>query len=82
MIVYKDYVVYTILGEEVLLISDETSYGRNTIAEIDDAYYYLGSEPLSIGTAIIAWQDYYDKLLTDEEFHKVLVENQLSSEAI
>jgi hypothetical protein len=82
MIVYKDYVVFTILGEEVLLYSDETSYGRNTVAEIDDEYYYLGAEPLSIGTAIIAWQDYYDKLLTDEEFRKVMVDNQLVSEAI
>jgi hypothetical protein len=82
MIVYKDYVVYTILGEEVTLYSDETSYGRNTVAEIDDNYYYLGSEPLSIGTAIIAWQDYYNKLLTDEEFRKVIMENQLSSEAV
>jgi hypothetical protein len=82
MIVYKNYVAFTILGEEIILYSDETSYGRSTVAEINGTNYYLDNEPPSIGTAIIAWQDYHDKLLTDEEFKKVMAENQLNSEAI
>jgi hypothetical protein len=40
MIVYKNYVTFTILGEEIILYSDdETSYGRNTVAEINGNYH-------------------------------------------
>ena len=82
MIVYKNYVTFTILGEEIILYSDETSYGRNTVAEIDGHYHYLDSEPPNVASAIFAWQEYYNKELTSEELRKVLVENQLLSEAI
>jgi hypothetical protein len=82
MIVYKDYVVFIILGEEIILYSDDTCYGRNTVAEINGNYHYLDSEPPTITSAIYAWQEFYNKELTSEELHKVMVENKLISEAI
>lgn len=82
MIVYKNYVVFTILGEEINLISDETSYGRNTVAEIDGHYHYLDNELPTVASAIFAWQEYYNRDLTNEELRKVMVDNHLISEAI
>ncbi len=81
MIVYKDYVVFTILGEEIILYSDETSYGRNTIAEINGNLHYMDSESPTVSTAIYAWQEFYNKDLTNEELHQVMIENRLISEA-
>lgn len=82
MIVYKNYVVFTILNEEINLISDETCYGRNTVAEIDGHYHYLDNELPTIASAIFAWQEYYNRDLTNEELRKVMVDNHLISEAI
>lgn len=81
MIVYKDYVVFTIMEQEITLYSDETAYGRNTVAEINGSYHYLDSEPSSISSAIFAWQELYNKELTGEELHQVMVDNKLISEA-
>jgi len=55
MIVYKDYVTFTVLGEDIHLISDELDYGRNTVAEIKNRYHYLGNEYPTISAAIFAW---------------------------
>jgi hypothetical protein len=82
MIVYKDYVVFTILGEEINLISSETAYGRSTVAEINDQYHYLDNELPTISAAIFAWQELNNRDLTNEELHQVMVDNKLISNAI
>lgn len=82
MIVYKDYVVFTILGEEINLISDETAYGRSTVAEINGQYHYLDEELPTIASAIFAWQELNNRDLTTEELHQIMVDNKLISEAI
>ena len=83
MIVYKDYhSTFIILGQEINLISDETDYGRNTVAEISDIYHHLGNEYPSIASAILAWQEVNGRELTSEELHQTLVDNQLTSGAI
>ena len=79
MIVYKDYLVFSILGEEVNLISDETDYGRNTVAEVSDSYHYLGNEYPNIAAAILVWQDIHGRELTSEELRQVLIVNNLMS---
>jgi hypothetical protein len=77
MIVYKDYVSYLILGKEVNLISDETSYGLNTVAEIEGEYHYLGEEPVSLQAAIFAWQKINGRFLEDNELVQILKDNSL-----
>jgi len=82
MIVYKDYSTFIIMGQEINLISDETDYGRNTVAEMSEAYHYLGDEYPSVAAAILAWQELSGRELTSDELHQVLVDNQLTSGAI
>lgn len=82
MLVRKDCMSFTIMGEEVNLISDETAYGRNTIAEIGNLYHYLGDENSSIATAIFAWQEVKGRELTEEELRQIMLENHLISEGI
>jgi hypothetical protein len=82
MIVYKDYVTFIILGEEINLISDETDYGRNTVAEINGGFHYLGDEPTNVASAVFAWQEVYGRDLSPEELRQVMVDNHLISSAI
>jgi hypothetical protein len=82
MIVYKDYVVFTVLGEEINLISSETAYGQSTVAEINGQYHYLDDELPTIASAIFVWQELNNRDLTTEELHQIMVDNKLISEAI
>lgn len=82
MIVYKDYVAFTILGEEIALYSSETAYGQSTVAEINGNYHYLDNELPTIASAIFAWQEFYNRDLSNEELQQVMADNQLISSAI
>lgn len=82
MLVYKDYMTFTVMGKEIHLISDETDYGRNTVAEIDGHYHYMDDEPSNVATAVFAWQEVNGRDLTSEELRQVLLDNHLISEAI
>jgi hypothetical protein len=82
MIVYKDYRTFDVMGKILNLISDETSYGRNTVVEIDGHYYYMDNEPSNVATAIFAWQEVNGRDLTSEELRQVMVDNNLISSAI
>lgn len=76
MIVYKDYIVFTILGQEVNLISSDTVYGQSTVAEIDNHYYYLGIESPTLGAAVMAWHDLHQRDLTNEELDQIISDNK------
>jgi len=82
MIVYKDYITFQVLGQEINLISSETEYGRNTVAEMPNQYHYLGDEVPNIAAAIFAWQEVNGRDLTEEELRQVMVDNGLISAAI
>ncbi len=82
MLVYKNCVAFVVMGDLINLISDETSYGRNTVAELNDRYHYLGNEFPSVAAAILAWQEINGRDLTNEELHQVMVDNHLISEGI
>lgn len=82
MIVYKDYVTFVVLGQEINLISDELDTGRNTVAEINEKYYYLGNEYPNVSAAIFAWQDAFERELSGDELRQTLIDNKLLSEAI
>lgn len=75
MIMYKDYVTFTVMGQEINLITDETDYGRNTVAEIGDVYHQLGDEFPGIAAAVFAWQEVNGRLLTDNELDQVMKDN-------
>jgi len=82
MIVYKDYVTFTLMGKEINLISNETVYGLSTVAEINNHYQYMGNEPPNVATAIYAWQEVNGRDLTNEELRQVMLDNHLISDAI
>ncbi len=82
MIVYKNYQAFNLLGEEIVIISDETAYGRNTVVEIDKAFHYMGDEFPGVAAAIYAWQEVKGRDLTNEELHQILEDNKFLSQAI
>lgn len=82
MIVYKNYLAFNLLGEELIIISDETAYGRNTVVEIDKVFHYMGDEFPGVAAAIFAWQEVKGRDLTNEELHQILEDNKVLSQAI
>lgn len=82
MIVFKDYTIFTIKGQEVRLISDEIGVSYNTIAEINNIYYYMGNEFPNVLAAVLAWEKMNDESLNSEELHQVMIDNKLVSDAI
>lgn len=82
MLVYKDYLTFTMMGKEINVISNETSYGRSTVVEIEERYHYMDNEPPNVATAIFAWQEVSGRDLTSEELRQVMVDNHIISEAI
>ena len=76
-ILYNDCVAFLVMGQEVNMISDETDYGLSTVAEIDNQYIYLGQCLPDIKNAILAWQDFNDKEVTQQEMHQILIDNGL-----
>jgi hypothetical protein len=82
MLVYKNYLVFKILGEEVNIISDETAYGRNTVVEMKNVYHYMGEEFPGVAAAIFAWQEVNGRDLTNEELHQIMSDNNFISQGI
>lgn len=82
MIMYQDYITFTVMGEEIHLISEELDYGRNTVAEIDERFHHMGNEYPTISAAIFAWQEVNGRDLTNEELKQVMRDNHLISDAI
>jgi hypothetical protein len=76
-IIYKDYITFKILEDIVDVFSDETDYGRNTVALINEkVYYYLGLEEPTLENVMFAWQDFNEVLLSEEQFETILKQNQ------
>jgi hypothetical protein len=69
--------VFIILGKTVTLISDECSFGRNTVADIEGVLHYMGDEYNTLSTAIFAYQEVNDRLLTGQEIRQVMIDNGL-----
>lgn len=78
----KNHMTFKVMGEVLGLISEETAYGRNTVVEIGNRYYYMGDEPPNVATAVFAWQEVNGRELTSEELHQVMIDNHLISDAI
>jgi hypothetical protein len=73
---YNEFKSYNILDQKISLISIETDYGLNTIAEFGDKeYYYLGDRKANLVSAILAYCKYYDKVLSHDEYEYVFNKN-------
>jgi len=73
--VFNDVVYFKVFDNDIGLISSETSYGWQTVAEVGDKYYYMGDCLVTLETAINAWQEYYDIELTQGEIEYIMIEN-------
>jgi len=80
MLIFKDCITYQILEKEITIFSDETAYGRNTVAEIDNYYIYWGAEPWTISTAILSYERHYNRELMPAELRQVLLDNNFISQ--
>lgn len=76
-VLYKNYISFKILDATVNLISEENDNVRNTVAEIDGKYYYLGDEFPNVTAAVIAWQEFYDSELSEDQILQVMKDNNL-----
>jgi hypothetical protein len=77
VIIRDDCIVFQILDTIIRLYSEKLDYGVNTVAELDDKFYYLGSELPTIGSAIFAWEYINNRSLTEVEFKQVLMNNNI-----
>jgi hypothetical protein len=82
MIVHKDYITFSVLGKEINIFSEDLGHSRNTVAEMDGNFHYLGDEVPNVGSAVFAWQDVNGRDLTEDELRQVLIDNRLISQAI
>jgi len=82
MIVYNNYLSFKILGQYINMFSDETDYGRRTVAEINDSYHYLGDVEPTIQTAILLWEKLNGKNLSEDEIIDLTIEGYSESRMI
>jgi hypothetical protein len=66
---------FIVMGQSIILISDECAYGLNTVANMGDMFYNMGKEPATISTAIFMWQEVNDRMLTTQELRQVMIDN-------
>lgn len=82
MIVYKDYVTFTVLGTQINLMSEDLFTGRNTVAEMNDNFHFVGNEYPTISTAIFLWQEVNGRDLSNDELRQTMRDNLLISDAV
>jgi hypothetical protein len=82
MIVYRDCTTFKVLDGKIHLYSEELQHGRNTVAEVNGRFHYLGIELPNIAAAIFAWQEVNGRDLTAEELRQVMIDNHLLSQGV
>jgi len=80
MLDHKDDPTFTILGQDITLISDQLDIGRNTVAYIGEKAFYLGNQYPVLATAMLTWEDINKRELTQEEIRQVLQDNDPTKE--
>lgn len=75
---YHKCITFKILDKEINLYSEELYFGLNTVAEIDNQFYYLGHDNCNIESAIFAWQEINNRHLTSEELLQTMQFNKLN----
>jgi hypothetical protein len=82
MIIYNTALIYHVCGTSIELFLNETAYGWSVVAEVNNLYHYLGDQLANLHTAINLWQQINNKVLSQEEFELVLIENGTKSQAV
>ena len=75
---FSKFIPFLVKGITVNIVSFDTAYGANTVAEIDNKHYYLGHAEPDITAAISAWQHMSGQRLSIEEIDEVIRENSVS----
>lgn len=66
MIVYDKFTKYAILNDNINIYSQNLPNNTlNTVAEIQDKYYYLGNQTNDMFTAISVWELHFSKELPE-----------------
>jgi len=66
---------FIVMGQSITLISDECAHGLNTVADMGDFMFHMGNEYPTISTAIFAWQEVNNKMLSTQELRQVMIDN-------
>lgn len=82
MIVRNDGTLFKVLDQEIWLYSEDLGYDRNTVADMNGYFHYMGNEPPNVATAIFAWQEVNGRDLTSEELRQVMADNHIISAGI
>jgi len=80
MFLDKESLKFRILEDVVYMYSEEICYGLNTVAEVNNKYYYLGAEIADIHSAIHAWQELTGKQLSAEQTRFVIINNKFMTD--
>jgi hypothetical protein len=59
------------------LFSSKTEYGEKTIGQIEDTYYQLGDQIISVVTALMLFEKINNIVLSNDEVSKIMLENGL-----
>lgn len=82
VLIFRDYISFNILEQPVHLISNETCYGQQTVAEVNEQHFYLGHADWTLSTAILVFERVYGRELTKEEVSQVLRDNNFTSQGV
>ena len=74
-LLYKDCITFNILGDELNIFCNNTDYGRSTVAELNDQFYYLGDKPVDLTSALFAWENLLGKILSPTELEEITKNN-------
>jgi len=81
MILYKDYIRFIINSDIINVISDETSYGTNTVIEYDAKYFYLGNKIGNLDTVVDLYQKIKNINFSQEELDSIYKDNNIIKDA-
>ena len=62
----KDLINFKIKDKKVAFISDYVNNAINTVAEMDNQYYYLGSDEPDLNSAVRLYESVFGKLSKEE----------------
>jgi hypothetical protein len=76
--IYKDAVTFNILGKEMdfFKTDKDSEYPNFVVIETDKKYYYLGAEEINIESALFAYQDFFNVVLTEKQIEEIVKSNQ------
>ena len=81
MILYKDYIRFIINSDIINVVSDETSYGTNTVIEYDAKYFYVGNKIGNLDTVIDFYQNFHNINFSQQELDSIYKDNNIIKNA-